>query len=270
MRITAVAAGVLALVLGLSACGGQSGTGSDGPTLFGDAQELVRAASAKTDEVRTAKFSMSGSAAGQELTGTGEGRFGPDTALSVTTTVAGQTQEVRIVGGVVYLKVPEAALASTGGKPWATFAPDSELARTLGAALDQAEANDPAKTLEQVQRAGTITRSELTTLDGKPVSHYWVTIEVAKVTDELGGTGLPAPALEQLKSSDLTYPMELWLDEDQLPVRITQDTSAIMRALGAPAEVAQGDVTMDYHDWGTPVSVEAPPADQVGELRIGG
>ncbi|GAA3823087.1 MULTISPECIES: hypothetical protein [Amycolatopsis] len=274
MKKTALASGILALVLGLTACGGgESGSsgGTAGPALFGDVQELVRAASAKTGQVQSAKFTISGSIAGQQMTGSGEGRFnGPDSAIAMTMSVGGQSQEMRIVDKVLYLKLPEEAQAATGGKPWATFPEGSEAAKTLGASLEQAESNDPSKTLEQIEKAGTITRSEQTTLDGQQVSHYWVTIDVAKASDELASSGLPAETLEQLKSMNVTYPMELWLNSDQLPVQITQDLGPVMQAVGAPAEAQQAKITMKYSDWGAPVDVTAPPADQVGELKIGG
>lgn len=274
MKRTALAAGFLALALGLTACGGgqpSSSGGSTGPTLFGDVQELVRAASAKTGQVQSAKFTISGSVAGQAMTGSGEGRFsGPDTAMAMTINAAGQTQEMRVVDKTLYIKLPPQAQAASGGKPWATFPEGSPAAKALGASLDQAESNDPSKTLEQIQKAGTITRSEQTTLDGQQVSHYWVTIDAAKIADELASSGLPAEMLDQLKSANVTYPLELWLNSDQLPVQVTQDLGPMMKAIGAPAEAQAASITMKYTDWGTPVDVAAPPADQVGEFKIGG
>ncbi|NIH78722.1 hypothetical protein [Amycolatopsis viridis] len=275
MKKTALVSGALALVIGLSACGGQAATGGGnavGPSLFGNAQDLVRAASAKTSQAQSAKFTMSMSMGGQEITGSGEGRFaGSDTAMAMTTNVAGRTQEMRIVDKVMYLKLPANAQAAAGGKPWAKLPQGSEAAKALGASLDQAESNNPAQSLEQIQKAGTITRSEQTTLDGQQVSHYWVNIDVAKAADELAGTGMPAEMLDRLKSMNgVTFPLELWLNNDQLPVQVTEDLSPMMKAVGAPAESQQATVKMKYTDWGAPVTVTAPPADQVGELKLNG
>lgn len=273
MKKTALVSGVLALVFGLSACGGQSGGdgGNAGPSLFGNTQELVRAASAKTGQAQSAKFTMNMSMGGQEMTASGEGRFaGSDTAMSMTMNAAGQTQEMRIVGKVLYLKLPAEAQAATGGKPWATLPEGSEAAKQLGVSMEQAESNNPTESLNQIQKAGTITRGEQTTLDGQQVSHYWLNIDVAKVADEIAGTGMPAEMLDRLKSMNVTFPMELWLNSDQLPVQITEDLGPMMKAVGAPAEAQQATIKMKYTDWGAPVTVEAPPADQVGELKIGG
>ncbi|GAB3567072.1 hypothetical protein GCM10027445_14900 [Amycolatopsis endophytica] len=48
---------------------------------------------------------------------------------------------------------------------------------------------------------------------------------------------------------------------------MTQDLSPVMQAAGVPAEQQNATMTMRYHDWGAPVNVAAPPADQVGELK---
>jgi hypothetical protein len=182
---------------------------------------------------------------------------------------AGQSQEMRIVGKVLYLKLPAqaAAQAVEGGKPWAKVPEDSEAGKAIGASMDQAAQGDPTQILEQVQQAGTITRSEQTTLDGQQVSHYWVNIDLAKAADSLKNVQLPQEALDQLKNSGTVIPMELWLDADQLPVQITQDLSPVMKAAGAPAEAQNATMTLKYTDWGAPVDVAAPPADQVGELK---
>ncbi|NYI89626.1 hypothetical protein HNR02_002949 [Amycolatopsis endophytica] len=237
-----------------------------GPRAVRDARELVRAASAKADQVRTARFTMTMSMAGEEITGTGEGTFtGPDTAMALTVTTGGRTAEMRVVDEVIYFQLPEDSRSRTGGKPWATLPEGSEAAKSLGTSIEQAKANNPAKTLEQVRQAGTIDRSELTTLDGQQVSHYWVTIDVAKA----GELGLMSLSPEQRERLTVTFPMELWLDADQLPVQVTQNLTSVMQASGAPAELLNATTAVRYRDWGAPITVEAPPADQVGELAIG-
>src|SRR5438874_2341584 len=130
MRKTALAAGGLALVLALGACGSKIEAGHASPQatggaaaqgqLFGDAQSLSLAASTKTTSAKTAKFSLNMASGGQSINGQGQGRFdGANSALSMTTTVAGMSMEVRLVDGTTYVKLPDEARAATGGKPWA-------------------------------------------------------------------------------------------------------------------------------------------------------
>jgi len=57
----------------------------------------------------------------------------------------------------------------------------------------------------------------------------------------------------------------LKLPADQLPVQVTPDVGPLLKAAGAPA-TGSTKSTVKYSDWGTPVSVRAPPADQVADF----
>src|SRR3954471_22871744 len=119
MRKTALAAGGFALVIALSACGGKEGgqasapaAGGDASALFGNAQELVQAASTKTGEKKTSKFSMETTAMGQQMTMKGEGRYdGDNTAMSMTMNGPTGEMEMRFVDKAMYMKMPQ------GGDP---------------------------------------------------------------------------------------------------------------------------------------------------------
>lgn len=277
MKKALLAVSGLALAVTLSACATKPVAGrafvEHSVGLVGNAQELVRTASAKTDQAKTAKFTLHETLGSQQLDAQGEGRYGgPDTAMDMTMTVLGQEMEVRVVDRTFYLKVPPAEASQlTGGKPWGQVAADSAMAKTLGAGLDQAEQNDPSKILEQINQAGTITKSEQTTLDGQLVSHYWVDLDLAKAAASFtASSGLPAEQLQKIAGKVKTIPMQLWLNEDSLPVRVSEDLTELMKAAGAPDSATPAIITVDYHDWGTPVDITAPPADQVGELQLPG
>jgi hypothetical protein len=276
MTKSALLAGGLVLVSTLAACGTNPGngqpvpgqTGQNGMTLFGNAQELVRAATAQTSQAKSAKMTVTESIAGQQLTGQGSGRFdGPDTAMDMTMNVGGETEEVRLVNETMYLRLPAAASGMVaGGKPWARITSDSPMGKMVTSNLNTGQ-NDPTQYLQQVQAAGTITRSEQTMLDGQQVSHYWISLDFAKVATKLQSVGIPADQLQKLTSQVQTIPLELWLNRDDLPVQVSEDMSAILKASGAPASAQNFTATIKYSDWGTPVDVQAPPADQVGDLK---
>ncbi|HKS44773.1 MAG TPA: hypothetical protein VJT49_06575 [Amycolatopsis sp.] len=279
MKKSALLAGGLALVVVVSGCAtktesgqasGQTGnTGSD--SLFGNAQELVLAASAKTQQVKSSKFSLVETVAGQQITGEGQGRYdGANSVMQMTMTVLGQTEEIRLVGKTMYIQLPQAARgAMTGGKPWGRISTDGDVGKALSDTLDKAQQNDPSKTLEQIQQAGTITKSEKTTLDGQPVSHYWIDLDFAKAAKSFSSAGVPEEQLQQMAGQVKSIPVELWLNADQLPVQVSEDLGPIMKAAGAPSNAQNAKMTLKYSDWGTPVDVLAPPADQVGELKLG-
>jgi hypothetical protein len=271
MKKIALAAGGVALVLTLSGCGARTvaGTPNADPMLFGNAQQLVRAASAKTQQTKSAKFSIETSVAGQQLDGQGTGRFdGDNTAMQMTMNVGPVTEELRYLDKTLYVQLPAQLRAQmTQGKPWGKLPADSDLAKTMGAS--QAQQNDPSQILSQIQQAGTITKSEQTTLDGQQVTHYWINVDVAKAADKLAASGVSTAQLDQIKDKVSTIPLELWLNTDLLPVQVTEDLSGVVKAAGAPAGAHPMKLPMKYSDWGTAVDVQAPPADQVGELTMG-
>ena len=275
MRKTALAAGGFALVIALTGCSGggdnASGNGSGGElsSPFGSAQELVRAASAQTEQSKSSKFTFEMDMAGQKLSGSGEGMYaGADTAMSMTMDAAGQAMEMRIVGKTLYMKMPEGTGMTAEGKPWVKIDPegDDPMSKAMAGQFDNmTEQNDPSKILEQIEKAGTITNSEQVELDGQQTTHYSIELDMKKLAEQMPDSA-NAKAVEQMQGKIDTMPMELWLNSDQLPVQIVMDMSKIAEAAGQPN--AGGQMTMKYSDWGTPVNVEAPPADQVGEMTM--
>ncbi|MEU3273397.1 hypothetical protein ABZ639_21375 [Saccharomonospora sp. NPDC006951] len=267
MRKTALAASGFALVFALSACGGEGGNNASGGSgnFFDNPQELVKAASEQTQAAKTSKYEMTMSAAGMEIKANGVGRYdGENTAMSMNMEMMGQSIEIRFVDMTMYMKVPPEAAAQMGGKEWAKI--DAESAGAQGEQFDQiAQQSDPTKTLEYIQEAGEITSSEETTLDGQKATHYKIDLDFAKIADEMGtSSGMTSEQAQQLADQVGTLPMELWLNEENLPLKVTMDMGAVMEAAGAPG--GESKMEMTYSDWGTEVEVEAPPADQVGEM----
>lgn len=287
MRRTVLATGAVALVLALGACGNvvqgtptaagqqQVDTGQNGVSAaFSDANQLVAAAKAGTSKSKSAKFSMEGNFGGQATKASGQGRFdGDNSAMSMTMDMVGQQMEMRFLNKTLYVKMPAAAAA---GKAWIKLSADGSdpMSKALGGSLDKMSGqSDPTQVLDQISKAGKITKSEQTTLDGKPATHYTVDVDFAKLADQQAPGGLPAAAAEQLKGKNVHFPIDIWLNSDQLPVQIKMDMTPMMTALGAPGSAAAAGMvmTMHYSDWGTPVDVQAPPADQVGDFSdLGG
>jgi hypothetical protein len=289
MRKTTLVAAGAALVLTLTACGGNSATGTAQPagangqsqtdggsglaSPFTDAIQLASASKQGTEKSKSAKFTMEGSAAGQTISATGAMAIdGANTKFSMTSTAAGQTTEMRMVDKVMYIKLPAEEQKQMGtDKSWAKISADGTdpISQALGASLSQsAEQSDPSKILEQVSKAGRIISSDQTELNGQQVNHYKVELDVAKSVEQFTGQ-VPAAArdklTEMLKGKDIKIPAELWLNKDNLPVQVTMDQGPMMQALGAPGS-GDAKFTMKYSDWGTTVDVAAPPADQVVDL----
>jgi hypothetical protein len=185
--------------------------------------------------------------------------------LSVNMDMFGRQMEIRLVDKTIYLKRPESPRGQADpAKPWTKISIDDST--PAGKALSEnygelAAQNDPSQMLEQIQKAGTIKKSEATTLDGEPANHYTFDLDLAKLAD-LMPAGLPAEAKTQLEGKDIHFPMDVWVNSDQLPMQ----TVMAMSSLGG-AQLGSMKVTRKYTDWGVAVDITAPPADQIAEPK---
>ena len=117
--------------------------------------------------------------------------------------------------------------------------PDNPLASSMG----DMSAVDPRATIEAfTQNVKSVTRIGPEDIDGTPTTHYVLVADTQALGDKLGKEGADLP-------DSLTY--DMWLDEEGRPRRIQAD-------LGD-----QGSMKTDMTDYGSEVSIEAPPADQV-------
>ncbi|WP_033293836.1 hypothetical protein [Amycolatopsis jejuensis] len=282
----AVAAGA-ALALVLTGCGSkaengtaspagqakdQSGVGLSAP--FSDALKLADAAKQGTEKSKSAKMSMDMSVGGKAVTAEGSMSFnGADSAFTMTMNTPDGTTEMRYVDKTLYMKIPAAQATQFGtDKPWLKISPDATdpLSQTFSKSMSSASSqSDPTQILDQVAKAGRIISSDQTELNGQKVNHYKVELDVNKSVEAFASKDLPAEVKSQmtkmLEGKDIKIPAEFWLDKDQLPLQVTMDQSQMMQALGAGAAGA-GKITIKYSDWGAPVDVTAPPADQVGDF----
>lgn len=285
MRKAALVAGGAALVLALTACGGKTGgTGSAAPApgedkgalsaLFSDPIQLADAAKAGTEKSKSAKFTMETAMSGISMKGSGQASYANDNPqMSLTMDMMGMQIEMRLVDKVIYMKMPENLRSQQGiTKEWVKVPLDDPAAAKAFGGADINELmkqNDPSKMLEQLKTAGTIKKSEKTTLDGQAANHYSVDLDFAKMKD-LMPSGIPAEAADQLKGKNFIIPMELFVNSDNLPLKIEMDMGPMMKALVGDSPQGQklGEMKMiaKYSDWGSPVNVQAPPADQVGEM----
>jgi hypothetical protein len=282
MRKTAglLAAG-LALTLTLVGCGtktagsptagdGAAGSNSsDGGALkvFGNALDLAGAVNNKSKDKQTFKVSMDGSAAGQSLKG--DGAFdlsGADPKLKMAMNLGTLGQmEMVVVGKVLYIKIPASLGSSMGAptdKPWFKISSDGTdpLSKTLGPMLDQLGNNfDIAKQMDQIKNAGTIDKSVKETLNGEETTHYYMTVDVVKAMENVPmDPQLKQKAIDVAKQSgNTTSKTEMWVNRDNLPVQVVSSSSMAGQTV---------KVTTKYTDWGKPVTIAAPPENQIAQL----
>lgn len=261
-----LAGGAAVLAVVLVGCGNQqqqttsnnNGGGSD----HGSLQALVASMAGKSAEKSSAHMVFRAEAGGQGVEGTGDIRLGNAPAMDMTMALPEQGElSMRLVDDVLYVKTPKEIQP---GKPWIKIDPSGTdpVSHELAGGLKQMrEAGDPSQLLKQLEGAGQITNKRPEELNGKQTTHYSLTIDVTKVAAQMG----PAGMVEQARAAGLsTIPLEVWVDREDLPVRMLMDVS--VKDPGNPqAGQVNVKVTMDYSEWGKPVTVTPPPADQVGQ-----
>ncbi|MEV6910297.1 hypothetical protein [Amycolatopsis sp. NPDC051071] len=275
-KLVAVAA---ALTLVVSGCGARPAetTETKGGELalatpFTDALGLVEAAKQGTRRAKSSKATIDGTVEGAKVEGTMLALYdGEASKLSAKLTAGGEQVEMRLVDQALYVQIPEGERAQLKtDKSWAKIPLNSDdpQAKSFGKAMSKSfEMGDPAKVLELVEKTGRIVRSEQTRLDGVPVNHYFVEFDAKKQLNLFFGDDLPADKRaeieKRLEGKDLRIPAELWLNAEQLPLKLTTDMAGFRKSLGKSDGEAKS--TYVYSDWGTTVEVTPPPATEVGD-----
>lgn len=269
MRKIAAVLSALALAGSLAACAEKSGDaqGSGGAETANNLVALAKQIGDRTAESDSAHMVFTGGAGGMEVKGEGDIMVGGDNpAISMDMDTGGMGQmSIVLLDGVLYMKLPEGL--SPGGKPWVKI--DSKdksnpMAQALGSLSDQMRQNaDPREALEQFKEAGTIESSVKEDLNGTPTTHYKIAVDVQKLADNQQDPTLKQAMQEAIKSGLKDFPVNLWVDEDNLPLRMAIEMPTADPTSGKTVPVK---VQVDYSNWGDPVDIQAPPADQVGEF----
>lgn len=251
-----------ALVLALGACGSDTETASDSPSTAQsssapaeaesppaqgeqvDTQEFLDRLAAAAQDLTTAQTSMKMTTAGTAMTAEGSMDYTttpPSMSMTMTMdALGGGPMEIRMVDGVVYMNMG----ALTQGKFWKLDPKDEN--SPLGDLGDLTDSMDPTKALENYEGGfDSVVYVGDEEVDGETLAHYSVTIDSAKLA-ESATAGLP---------KTLTY--DLWLDDQDRTRKAQMDMGT------------SGSMTMEVFGYGDPVTIEAPPADQIVKLPAG-
>lgn len=268
MRRLLLSLQVVALAVGLTACGG-------------DALALDPVASAATKTVESGssrvEFKLAMKVAGESIDMTGSGAFdyrassGSLTYRMQIPELGNIRMDMRMIGAKLYLRMP-AELAGgmfPNGKEWLGVDLGKSLEQAGLGSFDFAQQQDPAQALQFLRAASAdVKEAGSATVKGVETTRYVGRMDLRQALDAgLDKLELPdaerAKArkgmkwmLDQLGSSSL--PFEVFVDEDGLLRRMTMD-------LGTAIEGERIDMamTMDYFDFGVDVDVQAPPARDV-------
>jgi hypothetical protein len=277
MRITAAAAGVV-LMAALTACGGSSGGGDEDDRAkdkLSPAQAVLaelKRASQSTDEQHSAKVEANQSQGTPQgvMSTKSEGALdwsGGGTTAEMTVTQQGPTglptngkpMPARYTEDAMYINLGDEFASTAGnGKHWMKYDYDklAEQAGPSGALIkDQMQNNNPGRSVDLLLASGKVKKVGSETVNGKATDHYRGTLKVSEMA-RMQSKNLSEQELDQLsdqleQQGFKTETVDVWIDGDDLLVK-KQET-----AKGTNGDL---DSTAYYTDYGTEVSVEAPPA----------
>jgi hypothetical protein len=224
-----------------------------------DAAALVTSAAAKTMAKGSSKVAMTiTSSLGTTVRGVGAFDYGSGNGeLTQTISASGRTtkQKILLVAGVAYVSLPGAStgqffkldLSALVGRTGGAFDQSSQLALLAGATDSLKE-----------KGSETVRGAKATRLSGT----LDVQKALASITDPKVKSGLQS--LQRGLHLPKRMRIDVWVDRSGLIRRLTQAYSVPARTmLGQTLPASSGKTTLEYFDFGTRVSVTAPPPSAV-------
>ncbi|MHA6805578.1 hypothetical protein [Salinifilum ghardaiensis] len=243
----------------LSACGSPAGDSSSGDGgqnssggAFDSVTSLVDASTQSMNGKDTARMAIDiagGPQGGQHLD--------CQVDLGKQDVACGGDQELVSTGDAVYVKVPQMAeLGGESGKPWM---------KTDISGMPQQQGADVSKfqDLQSMLPPGTeIANTSEEQVDGQQATKYETVTDVRKAVQEAPEQQkkilqpVADAGVDQLRQT-------VWVGEDDLPIRV-KSVVPPMEIMGQ--QVPETTTTVNYSEWGEPVDITVPPADQVQEM----
>ncbi len=257
MRILGAIAGALVLVLALAGCGGGGGGSAAKPT------NAIEAAALKTSQAGSVRADFTISSSGG-VSGTGSGVFnsGKDRSgqLTMNLTTGGRQVAIDtvIVGKTIYVRSPLISQRLPAGKQWvkvdlqkAAKAANVDLSSLLSANPT------PGGALAYLQGSTAIKKLGSEQVGGVPTTHYRVVVDLQQAADHASGSDKDALERAIKAAGTTTLPVEVWVDPQDYVRKIEYKSQASGQS---------ADLTMEMHDFGSPVPITAPATNEVVDL----
>lgn len=236
------------LVLGVLAVG----CGANDPL----AAEEVAEAAAKTADAGSSRFEISGEDGEATFTMTGKADYERRVASLEYRSAAKEAREgpdsdegaIRVVDETMYWRSP--MLIGTTGK-WLSMSLGEDDEPSLDDLVFPFPLVDPAKLLDTFEQVGGAPKGlGEEDVRGVPTEGYLLALDFERLIERAPAAHRARLREELRKREEKTQPVEIWIDADGLARRVRLLDEA-------------GDATVDFFDFGVPVEVEAPPAQDV-------
>lgn len=274
---------VLSLAIAaLTACSSLTGTGDDAgekaekpPTPL----ETVRLAYKKTAAEQTASFAMTTLTRGipgpdgepmdlvMDMEGAGD-FSGNNLQAVMVMPMLGQVEMRVLDGEKAYMKFPEEMTAQISpGKPWVVMDYKQIMQEQLGVSDPsqlQGAGQDPLRQFRYLRSVSdSVEKLGKEEVRGVPTTRYRAVVDMEKaLSQNPAQRRLYEKTRETLK--DPKVPMEIWLDKDDVVRRYKMDMTLNVpeTTSGGGNGEARTTMTAEYFDFGAPLEVTPPPADQ--------
>jgi hypothetical protein len=225
--------------------------------------------SAMADRTAHIAINLNGKAGGAAITSSGTGSidFNQNAVqLQMPVSAGGQQVDLQLLylGGTMYEGIPGLDQLEPG-KSWISI-DTSAISQSVGVGSTGSlgVTNNPAAMLRLLaQNGNTVTSLGASTIDGIGVQGYAVIISQSQMRSELANAKLPEwirQAISKVNFNHLNY--KVYVDSQGL---LRREALAIQMTV-ASHSIAMNE-TLDFSDFGTPVSISAPPPDQVVSIQ---
>jgi hypothetical protein len=244
-------------------------------------------------EARSARFSMTVTTtfAGEQVaasTVTSQGVY--DYAAhkgqwDITAKAAGvpfrDTQRMLVIGSTTYIRMPDMPegeapprvppIGEEHPKPWMKIELPKELAGDNPfspgfSPVPDESGGDPTQALSYLESATSkVEPVGSERVRGTPTTRYTATFDAAKVAAQA-----PEDVQGSVEDMGLSFPKpaDVWIDEQGRLRKIHYAmTMKVPKDMGAPATTMTMDINLELYDFGVPVNVRPPPANQVEVIK---
>lgn len=259
------------LALSLTGCLGEAGNKVDeaGKNLKLTAAQVLGKTAEKTGRTDSLKADLSAQipgsgTAGGTMNGEIQYRTKPDlayrmhfNAVSLGGRELGDAEQI-LLGGNLYIKLPSGAGGDrTSGKPWIKMSLD-EIGKESGISFDrllqQSQQMDPVQTTKQLTASKDVREVGKETVDGVETTHYTGSYRAEDAVAKLPPESRELYRRRMVQVGLETFSFDLWVDGEHLPRKLT---------LKAQMKDGVMNTTIKYRDFGKPVQITEPPANQV-------
>jgi predicted small lipoprotein YifL len=228
----------------------------------------VASAATKTQQAGTFDFDYTASMQilGQQLSLSGSGQADAANGamqmsldfkgLPAALTQNGSTAQFLLVDKAMYLQMPFLAGKLPSGKQWLKVDLAAAM-KSAGGSLGSFGQLDPQQWLQQLLASSNTQKLGTDTVQGEQMTHYRTTIDPSKIDSVPASLRAKVrKAMQQIGMT--TIPVDVWVDGQGMLRR-----EALSLTFGKALQGATMSMTFDMHDFGAPVNITAPPADQV-------